>query len=202
MVPKYVVQIWRQPQPGKTFELVDKTIEGAKTSGGSRTVTMSLFSPNINIISSSGYESMGDVETMVEGFLADEERKRIFDANAALSRNTSIRIARVIEAPEGMIGAKYVRRLVVRHSSAGRQKLIGAAQEMNRNEKGSKFGILASMNSNSVQLSQWMTSLSSIEESNDALQSDPGVIARVSAVFSAAESDWGQGIGRVMYQGT
>ncbi len=202
MAPKYVVQIWRQPIPGKTFDLVDASIGGAKASGMPGTVTMSLFSPNINIISSSGYESMDDVQEMVEGFLASEERKKLFDSNAALSRNTSVRIARVVEVPEAMIGATYVRRLVLRAQGGGRRALVAAAQELNRHETGPKWGILTSMNSNSIQLSQWMTSLSAVEESNDALHNDPGVIARVSALFAASESEWGQGIGKVMYQGS
>lgn len=197
MAPKFLMRVIREPQSGKSLEVVNAALAFRQKSGVQGAITMSVFSPVTRVITSAPFENMADIEGMVDGVLSDPVRHAGFDAVAALCNRVWIDLSRVIVPRERVDNVKWVRRYVFHHRPTGRRQLIAALLEFNEHIDGPKASITASVNGPTVIASLGAESLSEIEAAGDRLENDPGTQTRAAAVLSAVES-WGGGISRVM----
>lgn len=198
MAPKFLMRVIREPQSGKAFEVVNAALAFRQQAGTTdSTVTMSVFSPITRVITAVPFDDMTAIEGLVDRVFSDPERQAAYDAIGALCNSVNINLSRVINPPDGIENAKWVRRYVFHHDTHSRRQLVGALMELNEHGDGPKVGITVSMNGPAVIATLAAQSLSEIEEANDRLENDAGTQARAAAVL-AASTTWMSGIAKVM----
>jgi hypothetical protein len=187
---KYLLRVIREPLPGKTFELMNAVIEHRSLKGDSAGMTaMSVASPWMQMISSTPYASLADMQAKVDGMFENTEAQTSWDRVGTLASSTVINLSRVVVSPTGIEDANYVQRYIFKHDSTSRPQLIAALQEMAAHSDDDGFGITASLTDNTVVASRAVKSLAELEGPFDRLRDDPGTITRSNNVLVHC-SDW------------
>lgn len=130
MAPKYLMQVVREPLPGKTSELTRAVIaQRAKTVSPLGTTTISIASAAQTVVTSTPYESLADLQLTVDGIFDDKEALGEWDQIGALASSTRNNLSQIIQLPQNMLKAKYVERYEFYHDPMSRGQLIAAIQE-------------------------------------------------------------------------
>ena len=94
MVPKYVMRAIRRPAPGKAYEVLDGVLEFRRGLGIAGMTTMTLFSAESMIMSTTPFYHLADAEGLADGLLADPARKQAFADIDALCSSSFIPMSR------------------------------------------------------------------------------------------------------------
>jgi hypothetical protein len=198
MAPKYLMQVVREPRPGKATELMQAVIaQRAKTDHPLGTTTMTIASSVQAVVTSTPYESLADLQSTVDGTFEDAETMAEWDKVAALASSTRNNLSQIIQLPDNMMSAKYVERYVFYHDPMSRGQLIAAIQEFSARSDDPNVGITSSMIGNTIFVSRPLESLAELESAFDRLRDDPAAITRGSNVL-VHSTDWIAGISKVV----